>query len=81
MDSKKPVFFLAAALILGLSACGGTPSEGAIQTAIAQTSIADEKIENAVNATLTALGKAGALETLPPATADFTSATSTGTST
>jgi hypothetical protein len=81
MDLKKPVLFLAAALILGLSACGGTPSEGAIQTAIAQTSVADEKIENAVNATLTAVGKGGGQETPPPATADFTSAPSTGTPT
>jgi hypothetical protein len=73
MDSKTPVPFLAVALILGLSACGGTPSEGAIQTAIAQTSVADEKIENAVNATLTALGTASVQETPPPAAEDLTS--------
>jgi hypothetical protein len=58
---KKFIPLIAAVSILGLSACGrqayGTPSEGAIQTAIAQTDIAKKGLENAVNATLTALSK------------------------
>ncbi len=81
MDSKKPVFFLAAALILGLSACGGTPSEGAIQTAIAQTDAARQSIEIAVNATLTALGKPGPQETPPLTMEDPASAPLSGTPT
>lgn len=64
MNVKKPVLFLAIVLILGLSACGRqTPPEGVIQTAIAQTDTAEKKMENAVNATLTAIGKGGAQET------------------
>ena len=61
---KKFIPLLAAVSILGLSACGrqapATPSEGAIQTAIAQTDTEEKKMEKAVNATLTALGKGGA---------------------
>jgi hypothetical protein len=61
---KKFIPLIAAVSILGLSACGGkspaTPSEGAIQTAIAQTDTEEKKMEKAVNATLTALGKGGA---------------------
>jgi len=83
MVRKNLIPLLAAVLILGLSACGGqasvTPSEGAIQTAIAQTDTAQKVLENAVNATLTAMGKASAQETPPPATEDLTSAPSTGT--
>jgi hypothetical protein len=61
MVDRISITFVATALLLGLSGCGGqtqaTPSEGAIQTAIAQTDTAQKKLENAVNATLTALGK------------------------
>jgi hypothetical protein len=56
---RKFVPLIVAVSILGLAACGGqapgTPSEGAIQTAIAQTDTAKKGLENAVNATLTAL--------------------------
>jgi hypothetical protein len=64
MDVKKHALFLAAALILGFSACA--PSEGAIQTAIAQTQTDQKKLENAVNATLTALDDQDAQATQQP---------------
>jgi hypothetical protein len=67
MSWKRIVPLLAAVSILGLAACGGnvtvTPSEGAIQTAIAQTDTSEKKMEMALNATLTAMGKGGAQET------------------
>jgi hypothetical protein len=59
MTWKKLIPLIVSISLLGLSACGrqapGTPSEGAIQTAIAQTDTAKKGLDNAVNATLTAL--------------------------
>jgi hypothetical protein len=59
MTWKKLIPLIVSISLLGLSACGsqayGTPSEGAIQTAIAKTDTAKKSLDNAVNATLTAL--------------------------
>ncbi len=66
MDAKKPALFLAAALILGFTACA--PSEGAIQTAIAQTQTDQKKLEIAVNATLTAMSKPSEQQMQQPGT-------------
>jgi hypothetical protein len=59
MTWKKLIPLIVSISLIGLSACGsqayGTPSEGAIQTAIAKTDTAKKGLENAVNATLTAL--------------------------
>jgi hypothetical protein len=78
---KRIIPLIAAVSILGLAACGGdgaaTPSEGVIQTAIAQTDTAQKNMEIALNATLTAMGKGAAQETLSPAMETLATATLT----
>ncbi len=83
MIMKKLFPLIAAVSVLGLQACGVGVSESALEktiaAGIAQTQTMQSGLEKGVNATLTALGKAGAQETPPLATANLTSAPSTGT--
>src|SRR5512139_3189585 len=90
MIMKKLFPLIAAVSILGLQACGAGVSKSALEetiaAGIAQTQTMESGLEKGVNATLTAMGKAGAQETPSKATAtlatvSLTSAPSTATST